>query len=177
MNIDERIFELKFSCDLSVCKGACCTVEGTLGAPLKIDELLSIEKSIVAAKKYLTEENKSIIDKEGYYIEYEGKLWMNNVNDNDCVFSYYEGDIAKCSIQKAYNKGEIEFKKPISCELFPIRVYGDNCNDLRYEKSYFCEEALERGKESNITIYEFVKDAIIREFGVDFYNENIKKIK
>jgi len=177
MNLDDRIFELKFSCDLSVCKGACCTVEGTLGAPLKKEELSEIEKNIETAKKYLTAENREVIEKEGYYVEYEGKLWMNNVNDNDCVFSYYEGDIAKCSFQKAYNNGEINFKKPISCELFPIRVYGENCNDLRYEKSYFCEEALENGKVNNKTIFEFVKDAIVRAFGVEFYNENIKKIK
>ena len=177
MNIDDRILELKFSCDLSVCKGACCTVEGTLGAPLKREELPLIEMNIETAKKYLTSENKDVIEKEGYYVEYDGKLWMNNVNDNDCVFSYYEGDIAKCSFQKAYNNGEISFKKPISCELFPIRVYGENGNDLRYEKSYFCEEALEAGKVKNTTIFEFVKDALIRAFGVEFYNENIKKIK
>jgi len=175
MNIDDRIFELKFSCDISKCKGACCTVEGTLGAPLKREELPEIEKNIEAAKKYLTQENRNVIDKEGFYLEYEEKLWMNNVNENDCVFSYYEGDIAKCSFQKAYNNGEIRFKKPISCEFFPIRVYGENSNDLRYEKSYFCEDALEEGKIRNITIFEFVKDAIVREFGEEFYNVNIKR--
>ena len=177
MNIDDRIFELKFSCDVAKCKGACCTIEGTLGAPLKREELKEIKENIEAAKKYLTEVNRNVIEKEGYYVEYEGKLWMNNVNDNDCVFSYYEGDIAKCSFQKAYNNGEISFKKPISCELFPIRVYGENSTDLMYEKSYFCEDALEKGKEENITIFEYVGDAIKREFGSEFYNENIKKIK
>ena len=177
MNIDERIFELKFSCELSKCKGACCTVEGTLGAPLKKEELSIIEQNLDAAKKYITEQNLEVIEREGYYVEYNGKLWMNNVNDNDCVFSYYEGDIAKCSFQKAYNNGEISFKKPISCELFPIRVYGENCNELRYEKSYFCDTALENGKAKNTTIFEFVKDAIIRAFGAEFYNENVKKIK
>lgn len=177
MNIDDRIFELKFSCDLTACKGACCTVEGTLGAPLKKEELPEIEKNLTAAKKYITERNLGVLEREGFYVEYEGKLWMNNVDDNDCVFSYYEGDIAKCSFQKAYNNGEISFKKPVSCELFPIRVYGDNGNELRYEKSYFCKEALEYGKVYNTTIFEFVKDAIIRAFGAEFFNENIKKIK
>ncbi len=177
MNIDDRIYDLKFSCDISKCKGACCTVEGTLGAPLKRDELPEIEKSIESAKKYLSKLNRSVIEKEGFFVEYEDKLWMNNVNENDCVFSYYDEDVAKCSLQKAYNNGETGFKKPISCELFPIRVYGDNCNDLRYEMSYFCEDALAKGIVNNTTIFEFVKDAIIREFGEDFYNDNIKKVK
>ena len=122
--------------------------------------------------KYLTSVNKKIIQNEGSYIEYDGKYWMNNVEENDCVYSYYENNIAKCSFQSAFNNGEIEFKKPISCELFPIRVGGDNCDELRYEKSYFCEDALDLGKEKNVTIYEFVKDAIVREYGENFFVKN-----
>ncbi len=175
MFIDERIYSTKFFCDLKKCKGACCTVKGTLGAPLKNSELEIVIKSSDIAKKYLAQKNAEIINKEGCYIYYNGKYWMNTVNENDCVFSYYEGDVAKCSFQKAYNNGEIKFKKPISCELFPIRVGGNNYDELRYEKSYFCEDALELGSEKNINIYEFVKDAIIREFGEDFYKGNNKR--
>jgi hypothetical protein len=172
MKIDERIYNIQFYCDLNKCKGACCTVKGTLGAPLKREEIALIEKNKDYAMKYLTSVNTKVIQNEGSYIEYEGKYWMNNVEENDCVYSYYENDIAKCSFQKAFNNGEIEFKKPISCELFPIRVGGDNGDELRYEKSYFCEDALDLGKEKNVSIYEFVKDAIVREYGEKFFVEN-----
>ncbi len=174
MNIDERIYTTKFCCDLIKCKGACCTVKGTLGAPLKESELKVIERYKPAAIKYLSEENKEIIEKEGSFVYHFGKYWMNTVGDNDCVYSYYEGDIAKCSFQKAYNNGEIDFKKPISCELFPVRVGGNNYDELRYEKSYFCEDALVLGEKQGTSIYEFVKDAIIREYGEEFYNKNKK---
>ncbi|MDD5362829.1 MAG: DUF3109 family protein [Ignavibacteria bacterium] len=175
MNIDERIFDLNFSCDLEKCKGACCTVEGTLGAPLNDSEIIEISSCYEYVRKYLNKENTDVIDREGFYVKYDGKLWMNNINDNDCVFSYYDGDIAKCGIQKAYNNGEIKFKKPISCELFPIRVYGEKYNELRYEKSYFCEDALEKGNREGISIFEYVKDAIIRMFGREFYNKYSKE--
>lgn len=177
MFIDERIYSTKFFCNLGKCKGACCTVKGTLGAPLKKEELVALNKHKYAVFKYLAPKNVKIIKQEGCYIEHEGKYWMNTVNDNDCVFSYYEDDIAKCSFQKAYNNNEIDFKKPISCELFPIRVGGNNYNELRYEKSYFCDDALEFGVEKNLVIYEFVKDAIIREYGEQFYNDNKKFLK
>ncbi|MFA7361269.1 MAG: DUF3109 family protein [Candidatus Kapaibacterium sp.] len=177
MFIDERIYSTKFFCNLEKCKGACCTVKGTLGAPLKEDELEIIMNNSEAAKKYLSQKNIEILDSEGCYVYYDGKYWMNTVNENDCVFSFYEGDIAKCSFQKAFNNGEIKFKKPVSCELFPIRVGGNNYDELRYEKSYFCEDALEFGKEKNTNIYEFVKDAIIREFGEVFYKDNNKILK
>lgn len=176
MKIDERIFEIRFHCDLLKCKGACCTVKGTLGAPLKSEEVPLIEKYKVYVRKYLNDENIKVLDRNGAYVKIDDKYWVNNVNDDDCVFSFYEDDIAKCSFQKAFNNKEIDFKKPISCELFPIRTVGNNNDELRYEKSHICDDALVLGNEKNITIYEFVKDAIVREFGENFFAE-YKKMK
>ncbi len=176
-NIDERIFSINFSCDADKCKGACCTVEGTLGAPLNGSEIAEIAYSYEYAKKYLSEVNREVIDREGFYVVYDGGIWMNCVNNNDCVFSYYDGDVAKCSLQQAYNNGEIKFKKPISCELFPIRVGGEKGNELRYEKSYFCQDALLKGESEKIPIFEYVKDAVIRRFGTEFYNRYTKENK
>ena len=167
--IDDRIFDVKFSCDLEKCKGACCTLEGTLGAPILEEEIDEIEKTIPFAKKYLTNKHKKILDREEFYLEYEGEYHLNNVNDNDCVFSFYEDGIAKCSIQKAYYNGEVKFIKPISCQLFPIRVSGKGRNILRYEKMYECRDALDKGKEDGVTIFEYVKSGIERGFGKKFY--------
>lgn len=170
---DDRIFNNKFSCDLDKCKGACCTVKGTLGAPIDETEIPIIEKNKFFTYKYLSDENIRVIEKEGFYIKYNEKYYLNNINDADCVFSYYENEIAKCSFQKSYNDGKINFKKPISCELFPIRIINDN--ELRYEKVSSCSDAIILGEEKNITIFEYLKDALIRKFGKSFYNVNIKK--
>jgi hypothetical protein len=169
--IDDRIFNVKFSCDLEKCKGACCTLEGTLGAPILEKEVKEIKKAIPFAKKYLTKEHKNVLSEEGFYIEYENELHLNNVNDNDCVFSFYENGVAKCSIQKAYYNGEVKFIKPISCQLFPIRISGKDRNVLRYEKMYECRDALEKGKEDDVTIFEYLKSGLEREYGKEFYKE------
>jgi hypothetical protein len=175
--IDDRIFSVKFSCDVGKCKGACCTLEGTLGAPIKEDEIDEISKAIPFAKRYLTTKNKRIIKEEGFYIKYECEYHLNNVDDNDCVFSFYEDGIAKCSIQKAYYDGKVDFIKPISCQLFPIRISGKERNVLRYEKMYECRDALEKGKEDDVTIFEYIQNGLEREFGSDFYKELKKDLR
>lgn len=169
--IDDRIFNVKFSCDLVKCKGACCTLEGTLGAPILEEEIGQIEETIPFAKKYLTKEHRKVLSEEGFYVEYEDEFHLNNVNDNDCVFSFYEGGIAKCSIQKAYYSGDVKFIKPISCQLFPIRISGKERNVLKYERMYECRDALDNGMEEDVTIFEYVKSGIERGFGKEFYRE------
>ncbi|HEX2788226.1 MAG TPA: DUF3109 family protein [Ignavibacteria bacterium] len=169
--IDDRIFSVKFKCNLGVCKGACCTMYSELGAPILEKEIDIIRKNVEAVSKYLKNKNMNIINSEGFYIKYEDKYYLNNVNDRDCVFSLYENGVAKCSFEKAFYKGEIHFRKPISCSLFPIRISGDERNILRYEKFSECSDALTEGEKENVTIYEFVKDGLINELGEDTYNE------
>ena len=167
--IDDRIFSQKFVCDLDKCKGACCTIKGTIGAPINDEEVDIIKYNIKYIWKYLSDINKKVIEERNFYEIIDGELSLNIVNDNDCVFSYIEEGIAKCVFQKAYNLQEIRFKKPISCELFPIRIRGENKNELRFEMMYECKDALEKGKDENISVYGFVKDAIVRKFGNEFY--------
>ena len=50
--IDETIFDVKFSCDLQMCKGCCCTIKGTIGAPLLEEEIIKIESILNIVKKY-----------------------------------------------------------------------------------------------------------------------------
>lgn len=169
--IDDRVFNVKFACDVEKCKGACCTLEGTLGAPILEEEIEEIKKVIPFAKNYLTPRNKKVLDTEGYYVYYDKEYHLNNVDDNDCVFSYIEGGIAKCAIQKAYMEGEVKFIKPISCQLFPIRISGKKRNTLRYERLYECRDALDFGEKEDVTIFEYVRAGIERQYGKKFYKE------
>jgi hypothetical protein len=169
--VDDRIFSVKFKCNVSACKGACCTMYSDLGAPILEEEIATIRQNIDVASKYLKNKNLNVINSEGFYIKYEDKYYLNNVNDRDCVFSLYENGVAKCSFEKAYYKGETTFKKPISCSLFPIRISEDKRNILRYEKFSECEDALREGEKENISVYEFVKNGLIDELGEDTYNK------
>lgn len=169
--IDDRIFSTKFFCDLDKCKGACCTLKGTVGAPVLKEETDKIYRILPKISKYLTKKNLDVIENEGIFIKGKKEYNLNTVDGDDCVFSIYEEGIAKCAIQKAYNEGEVDFRKPISCYLFPIRVSGEKRNVLRYEYMYECNDALDLGKEKNISIFEFARDAIINEYGEEFFNE------
>ncbi|MEO8210432.1 MAG: DUF3109 family protein [bacterium] len=169
--IDDRIFKIKFSCDLHQCKGACCTLKGASGAPVLNEEILKIKSSLPQVKKYLDKKNLDILENEGFYYGSKNDYALNNVNDEDCVFSFQEDGVTKCSFQKAYNEKEIEFKKPISCHLFPIRIYGSKRNNIRYEEISECEAALSKGTEENISLFEFAEDSLVREFGRNFYND------
>jgi hypothetical protein len=174
--IDDRIFKVKFSCDIEKCKGECCTMKGAIGAPVLGTEIQIINDLLEIILKYIPEKNKEIIANEGFYKVIDEKLSLNNVGERECVFSYFESGKARCAFQQAFYRNEIEFKKPISCELFPIRISGEYEDTLRYEKFYECEEALIKGKYEDISIFEFVKDAIIRKFGNGFYDNLVNKI-
>jgi Protein of unknown function (DUF3109) len=169
--IDDRIFNVKFACDLQKCKGACCTLPGAGGAPILDEEVLKIKSSLSEVKKYLNKKNTELMDKEGFYYGERGDFALNNIGDEDCVFSFWEDGIVKCSFQKAYNNGDIDFPKPISCHLFPIRIHGSKRNIIRYEKISECEDALENGRKKNISLFEFAEESLVREYGKNFYND------
>lgn len=169
--IDDRIFDVKFSCDLKKCKGACCTLKGAGGAPLLDEEILKVKSCIGEVKKYIDKKNIEVIENEGFYYGKKGDYALNNLNDEDCIFSFSEEGITKCSFQKAFNNNEINFSKPISCHLFPIRIKGKKRNIIRYEEIIECEDALIKGKEEGISIFEFSEESLVREYGKNFYYE------
>lgn len=173
--VRREILEIPFSCDLKSCKGACCTLESELGAPVSKDEIDEIKKILPVVKQYISQTHIDEIEQNGYYEFKENELMLRSVNNRDCVFVYYENSIAKCAIEKAYFDGKIKFRKPISCHLFPIRISDFGGDILRYEKFNECNPALEKGKEENITIAEFCKDSLIRKYGEEWYNKLMNK--
>lgn len=169
--VRDEIVEIPFSCDLKKCKGACCTLESELGAPVKKEEVEEIKNILPIVKKYLTQNNIDEIDERGFYEIKDGEIMITSVNNRDCVFSFWDNGIAKCAIERAYFDGKVSFRKPISCHLFPIRVTDFNGDVLRYEKFSECYPALEKGKEDNVVIAEFCKDSLTRLYGEEWYNK------
>lgn len=169
--IDDRIFNVKFKCDLNVCKGGCCTMYSELGAPLLESEINEIRNLLNKIKKKLPQKNLEILENEGFFLEYENKFYLNNIKNRDCVFSFREKNVAKCIFEKMYFEGEIEFRKPVSCQLFPVRISGDEREVLRFEYFNECNYALENGEKNDVTVFEFVKEALIRELGTETYNQ------
>lgn len=169
--IDDRIFNVKFSCDVGKCKGACCTLKGAGGAPILDEEVKIIKRNIETVKKYLHPVHVYYLETEGFLEGRTGNYSVKSVNDEECVFSFYEDGIAKCSFQKAYFNDETDFMKPISCHLFPVRISGVRRNIIKYEEINECIDALEKGEDENLTVFEFAEASMVREYGIGFYKD------
>tara|TARA_B100001758_G_C18354138_1_gene581665 strand:- start:51 stop:611 length:561 start_codon:yes stop_codon:yes gene_type:complete len=176
--VSKEILDKKFVCDLNACKGACC-VEGESGAPLEKDEILQIENVFKTVKKRLSEKSLNQIKKQGLYIKLENGDIETPLNDGkECVYAVKRNGHTKCVFEESFNSGEIKFKKPISCHLYPIRIEKQNIFDkLNYEHWSICKKACELGNRLQIPVYIFLKDALIRKYGKGWYKELISKIK
>ncbi len=168
------ILQKKFACDVCKCKGKCC-VEGDSGAPLEESEIQKINEVLPLVFDHLSDEAKNTIKEKGpTMIDIEGDLTTNICgNKGACVFVFYsENDIAECSIEKAWQKKLTDFRKPISCQLYPIRIKTyKNFDAVNYHIWNICKDAIIKGEEKNIKIFEFTKDALIRKYGREWYEE------
>ncbi len=166
-----RVFNEYFMCDLNACKGACC-VEGDSGAPLEEQEKEMIEKNYDEIKKHLRPEGIQAIEQQGkYVVDKDGDLTTPLVDGNECAFTVFDNSgKALCGIEKAYRAGESTFLKPISCHLYPIRVKQySSFETLNYDEWIICKPACECGAKAKLPVYKFLKAALIRKYGEDFY--------
>jgi hypothetical protein len=171
--VSTRLFEEKFVCDLNACKGACC-VEGDAGAPLTFEEVDIMEEDLENYLPYMRPEGIEAVNKTGvFYLDDDGEPVTTLVNGGECAFVYFdEKGITKCAIEKAYLEGITSFKKPISCHLYPIRVKQfHDFQALNYSEWSICDPACKLGEELNVPVYRFLKEPIIRAWGVPFYEE------
>jgi hypothetical protein len=166
--LDEQILTEKFSCDLQKCKGACCTLKGGSGAPLADKEIDSIQESLSAAMNYLPESHKQHINENGWFEVVDNELATQCIDESACVFVFWEQDIAKCALERAFFNGESKFRKPLSCHLYPIRVADFGGDYLYYDVISECEPALAHGKVNGNTILDTTSSALLRAYGKDW---------
>lgn len=170
--ISEDLFTEEFVCNLSKCKGACC-VEGDVGAPLEKDEIAILDRILPFVKPYLRPEGVAALEAQG--------SWAIDPNDGDYVTPMVEGKecayvifdahgITKCGIEKAYEDGAIDWQKPISCHLYPIRTTRySTFLAMNFHEWEICDDACILGKELEVPVYKFLKTPLIRKYGEDFY--------
>tara|TARA_B100001250_G_C19344229_1_gene590405 strand:+ start:62 stop:625 length:564 start_codon:yes stop_codon:yes gene_type:complete len=178
--VSKEIVENCFSCDLMSCKGSCC-VEGNGGAPIEKKEIKDLKKSFKSVKKYLAEKNLKEIKKQGFIVMgQDGDIETPLINGRECVYSIKnKNGIVTCAFEKAFRDKKTNFKKPISCELYPIRInkLSNGFTLLNYHKWNICAPACSKGINLKIPIYRFLKSALIRKFGTSWYNLLTKIVK
>jgi hypothetical protein len=186
--ISDQVVEEHFVCDLNKCKGGCC-VDGDAGAPLDRKELRKLDEVYNAVLPYLPEESKKELEKQGRYVYDKEFGWVTpTLNSSVCVYGITdEKGIVKCGIEQAYNDGKVQWKKPISCHLYPIRIKKSRNSKTEYvnyePREDLCKCACSLGKKLKIPAYIFLKEAITRKYGEEFYEtlcttaeyQNLKK--
>ncbi len=171
--VSEDIIEKDFVCNLASCKGACC-IDGDAGAPLDADETQILKDIYPKLRPFLRQEGIAAIEEQGTSITTAfGELETPLIGGADCAYVIFDDKkTALCGIEEAYNQGEVDWKKPVSCHLYPIRVKDySEFSAVNYDKWDICDDACSLGKELQVPVYKFVKEALTRKFGKNWYDE------
>jgi hypothetical protein len=172
--ISDDVLEKQFVCNIAKCKGACC-VEGDTGAPVEKEERKILKKIYPKIKPYLLPEGIEAIEKQGVYVDEPDEEYTAYatplINGGVCAYiNYDENGAAVCAIENAHRDGVIDFKKPISCHLYPIRLKKmETVTAMNYDVWDICSDACKLGKKLQVPVYQFLKEPIIRKFGEEFY--------
>ena len=175
IQIDDKILSLDilqkhFCCDLAKCLGSCC-VQGQSGAPLTQDEVIILEDILKKITPYLKPEGIKSIKEQGVaVIDSDGDLVTPLIEGKECAYCITEKGISFCAIEKAWFEKKVDFRKPISCHLYPIRVKNyTSFSGLNYDQWDVCEPARQLGLSKNLPVYKYLKEAITRAYGEEFY--------
>lgn len=162
-----------FCCDLDTCLGACC-IEGDAGAPITEAERQRLEEVLPVVWDDLLPRAQEEIKESGVaYRDQEGELVTQIIDGKNCVFTCYEpGGRCSCAIERAYRAGRCDFRKPISCYLYPARVKQyPTYTAVNYDRWKICKCAEVLGRRRGIRAYEFLREPLIERFGQEWYDE------
>ena len=174
--VSDEILAEEFVCNLRACKGACCH-EGDYGAPLAAAELPVLEEIYPAVAPFLSERGRAEIEQRGLYefLDETQDYATPCIDGGDCVYMVRTPEgFAACGIELAHRAGATDFKKPLSCELYPIRVERDGEHDfeaLNYDRWEICSAACTLGRELRVPVFRFVREALVRAYGQGFYDQ------
>jgi len=186
--ISDKVIEAQFVCDLNKCKGGCCE-DGDAGAPLEDSEIVILNDIFERVKPYLSPEGLEEINRTGRYHYDQEFGWVTpTIQGKMCAYgSRDKQGVIKCGIEKAYYDGKSAWKKPISCHLYPIKTKKSkhrNQEYINYEpREGMCDPACVLGRQLKIPVHKFLKEALVRKYGEEFYTaldataEHIEKVK
>lgn len=162
-----------FCCDLDSCHGECC-IEGDAGAPITKAEYERLKRLTHQVWDNLLPQAQAEIDRSGVgYIDEEGDLVTSIVDGKNCVFTCYGPDgMCQCALEKAYREGKTDFRKPISCYLYPVRITEyPTFTAVNYHRWKICRPAEKLGRKLGIRLYQFLKEPLTSRFGEAWYAE------
>lgn len=168
----------RFVCDLPKCKGECC-VAGDAGAPLEEEEISLLEDEIEQIVPYMTEAGRQVVADNGVFdYDESGNFVTSLVNGKECAFvGFHPNGISYCTIERAWNEGRSSLRKPLSCHLYPVRLKKKGgFTFVNYHQWNICLPARRLGASSGTPLYKFLKEALVRKFGQEWYSQLEKEM-
>ncbi len=177
IEIGDKIISLdlvteKFVCDLDKCHGVCC-VEGESGAPLEDKEVEILKQEYENIKPFLRKEGRRAIQRQGTSVmDADREMVTPLVGGKECAYVRFEGKIARCGIETAWEAGTTSFRKPVSCHIYPIRARSNRgITALNYDRWPVCDPARTSGEKKGVPVFRFLKESIERKYGPEFYRK------
>ena len=123
-----------------------------------------------------------VVEKKGVFIIDSDNDRVTPLIDGTehCAFCITEQNVIHCAIEKAFMNGDICFRKPVSCHLYPIRITKNtrasqsaskDFETVKFHNWNICKDALILGKTQKTPLYVFLKEALIRKFGAEWYEQ------
>lgn len=191
--VSEEVVTEYFACDYEKCRGACCVI-GDGGAPVREEETEELERYYPVYAPLMTPEGREAAEAAGFFeIDREGDLVTPTVKTphrvegldsipgsdgtvgtaglEDCAYCLYENGNVLCAIERCWFQGKISFRKPISCSLYPIRVtpMPGGGEALNYHRWNICADAVAKGKQEGIRVYQFLREPLEFRYGKEFW--------
>lgn len=171
--VSSEILTEYYACDYEKCKGCCCII-GDSGAPLDESEPEAIEKNYEIFAPIMRPQGRAAVQAKGFFeIDIDGDMVTPLVpGSEECAYCHFDGDgNCFCSIERKWFQGEGDFRKPISCWLYPIRVstLSNGMRALNLHRWDICKDAFRKGRKEKVRVYQFLREPIERYFGEEFY--------
>jgi len=169
--INSDVLTVKFCCNLEKCKGICCCLKGARGPQIEDSEAKILDSIFPLIKDEMNNASLEVVKNEGLYEGSYGNYYITCIGDEDCIFVYYDNAIAKCLLEKLYNEKKIDWKKPISCHLYPIRITNLGGDIARYSVIPECKDAVIFGNKKNVQLIDFLQEPLERLYGKTWYEK------
>ncbi len=120
--IADDVWETRFACDLSACKGCCCAI-GDRGTPIDQEEADKLAILFPKVQGRLSRASVQFL-RNGISETYKGRLYIREVSHNaPCPFAYHGAEnVLYCSIHSHCLDERLPVTKwkPFWCSLFPF---------------------------------------------------------
>ena len=158
------LFEHKFCCDLSVCRGCCC-VEGDAGAPLTEEEVKKLDKVLPAVRQFLSARALEVIDSQGTsYIDADGDNVTSLVDGRECLYVFRKRHLSLClreSLQRgAYRFPKTYFVSSVSGTFGRVR-YFHGCKRASLGVLSWCRDLRQRAWHTCLSLSEKLSDTTL----------------